>query len=516
MEEIPTIGGVFSVEEFATSNLPTGGWLQSRGLSLDRLRDDDALIARYRAGDESAFAAIYTRYYRLVFAICLSVLSSRDDAADAAQDAFTSVAKQLGESSPENLKAWLGRIARNAAIDLLRMRKQATTLDAIEEPSSDSDSPERVTERRAEMRDLVRGIRDLPEEQRSALLMHELAGESYSEIAKSLKLTPDGVQSLIKRARIDLRSQRVGENTSCTTIREELAADLDRRKLSKEQRAHLHHCAGCREFDRALQKDRRRLRALVPPMGFLIFWRAGNALAATAKGVGIGSSGHTAVGVGATKLAAGAAATVVIGAGGAAIGVKSLESSSQNGKPESRAVSERTGAEASSVLSPVDLIERVLLGSEIVGGSDELSTGGDTPFSQMSVLVEEPGGDVNSVSSGGQTADQNGHGGGDSSSGGSGDSGSSGDSTEEQSSGSEQQGGSDQQSGQEDTRDQNQDATTPLETTPTVTEPEGGDNTQTTTTTTPGGQAESETLPSNTADGDTTTTKSATTTEAPQ
>lgn len=490
------------MEEFATSNLPTGGWLQSRGLSLDRLRDDDTLIARYREGDEGAFAAIYTRYYRLVFAICLSVLSSRDDAADAAQDTFASVAKQLGESSPENLKAWLGRIARNAAIDLLRMRKQATTLDAIEEPSSESDSPERVSERRAEMHDLVRGIRDLPEEQRSALLMHELAGESYTEIARSLKLTTDGVQSLIKRARIDLRSQRVGENTSCTTIREELATDLDRRKLSKEQRAHLRHCAGCREFDRALQKDRRRLRALMPPLGFLVFWRAGNALAATAKGVGIGSSGHTMVGVGATKLAAGAAATVVVGAGGAAIGVKSLESSSPS-KADSQAVSE-TNVSGSAAQNPaVALIEKALLSSEIVAGADDLSDGGDEPFTQMSSSTEESSGDVSSSESG-QPTEQNNSGSGDNSSGGSN---SNGESTDKQS--GDEQSSQDQQSGQEDARDTNQDETAPVDNTPSITDPDNGsgDNTQTTTTTTPSDQTEPTTLPSNTSDGDTTTTK---------
>ena len=83
-----------------------------------RLRSDLALAERSAGGDVYAFALLYERRRTSVLAACLGVLGSRQDAEDAAQDAFAALALSLRKGLPENLPAWLTRVARNAAIDV--------------------------------------------------------------------------------------------------------------------------------------------------------------------------------------------------------------------------------------------------------------------------------------------------------------------------------------------------------------------------------------------------------------
>jgi RNA polymerase sigma factor (sigma-70 family) len=163
-----------------------------RGLA--RLRSDEALGERFRDGDESAFAALYKRHRTSVLAICMGVLGSRQDAEDAAQEAFTSLAVALRDSPPRDLRPWLARVARNSAIDLARRRRS--------HPVFDEPQPEPVTSGDAitdELESVLAGIRQLPEAQRTALLVRELGGHCYQEIADLLELDTGAVRGLIAR-----------------------------------------------------------------------------------------------------------------------------------------------------------------------------------------------------------------------------------------------------------------------------------------------------------------------------
>src|SRR4051812_41363061 len=93
------------------------------GRTLDRLRSDRKLIDRFRSGDEGAFATLYERHRGLVTAIGLGMLGSPEDAQDLGQEVFLRAAAQLREAPPDDLKPWLARVARNAAIDLARSRR---------------------------------------------------------------------------------------------------------------------------------------------------------------------------------------------------------------------------------------------------------------------------------------------------------------------------------------------------------------------------------------------------------
>ncbi|HUA44603.1 MAG TPA: RNA polymerase sigma factor [Solirubrobacteraceae bacterium] len=226
---------------------------------LLRLRSDLALAERFVGGDEYAFAVLYERHRKSVLAVCMGVLGSRHDAEDAAQEAFAALALSLRKGVPENVPAWLMRVARNAAIDVARRRRV------------DARAEERVPDRaaggegvKAELESVMAGVRELPEAQRTALLMRELAGHSYREIAALLEVDEAAVHGLIARARISLRSFRQASEMSCAVARAALAAEPDGRRCDRTVRRHVRMCASCRAYKRALRGDARALRALVP------------------------------------------------------------------------------------------------------------------------------------------------------------------------------------------------------------------------------------------------------------
>jgi len=130
-----------------------------------------------------------------VFAVCLVVLGSREDAEDAVQEAFASLAGALRGTVPREFCAWLARVARNAAIDVMRRRRARTSLD---EAAFEVAAPLRGG--CEEIESVLAGIRELPESQRSALVMRELAGYSYQEIGVVLAVE-EAHEDVDRRAR---------------------------------------------------------------------------------------------------------------------------------------------------------------------------------------------------------------------------------------------------------------------------------------------------------------------------
>ena len=177
---------------------------------------DQELAARARDGDQDAFEQLVRDNEKRIYTLALRMTGSREDALDLAQDAFFQAWKALstfqGESS---FATWLYRLASNACIDFLRREKRRRSLsmtvsldDEENGPVQVADQqlqPQEAVERSERRRALERGLASLPDHHRQVLIMRELSGLSYQEIAQVLDLDLGTVKSRIARARLSLR-----------------------------------------------------------------------------------------------------------------------------------------------------------------------------------------------------------------------------------------------------------------------------------------------------------------------
>ena len=175
----------------------------AHGPNLLRLRSDDALVTRFRAGDADAYAAIVTRYRERLIAYARRVLNGSDEAEDVIQDVFLRAHRALlADDRAMTLKPWLYRIAHNRCMDVLR--RPAPLLDELSEEHASALDVPGDAQAREEFGAIVADIGGLPDQQRSALLIRELEGLSYEDLATSLDTTVGAVKSLLVRARVNL------------------------------------------------------------------------------------------------------------------------------------------------------------------------------------------------------------------------------------------------------------------------------------------------------------------------
>ena len=291
------------------------------GAALLRLRSDEQLVALFRVGHEEAFRVIHDRYRKRLLAYSRQMLPHGHDAEDALQDVFVRAYAGLGSSDRElALRAWLFRIAHNRCIDELRRPTPPApevlqlSVRAIQDPVAEAD-------RRESLRRLIVDVRRLPDQQRSALLMREMGGMPYTELAETLGTSVPAVKSLLVRARIALTQAATARDTACSVIREELAGSHDRGvRPNANAKRHMRDCAGCRSFRRELRAVNRRLAALAPfgPIALL----AKTLGLSSGAGAGSGATATGGAGAGATASGATAGGVTVGGAtaGGATAG----------------------------------------------------------------------------------------------------------------------------------------------------------------------------------------------------
>src|SRR3954471_9617937 len=290
----------------ATAALSRPTWQPVR---LLRLRSDEQLVALFRAGSEEAFGVIHDRYRQRLFAYTRQMLAgSRQDAEDALQDVFLRAYGALrANERPVSLRAWLYRVAHNRCIDQLRrpVPQQADVFDVSRSPLHD---PMDEAERREDLRRLVEDVRRLPEGQRSALLMREMEGLSYEELAAALETTVPAIKSLLVRARIGLVEAREARDVACVEIRRQLVLAYDRGvRASGQARRHMRECDGCREYRTELRGMRRSFAALAPAGA------GGLGLLAQLGIGGGGAAGGGAAAAGGGAAAGGATATATAG-----------------------------------------------------------------------------------------------------------------------------------------------------------------------------------------------------------
>jgi RNA polymerase sigma factor (sigma-70 family) len=290
--------------EASALHVPAGLARLPLGAPLLRLRSDEQLLALFRAGSEDAFGVIHDRYRQRLFAYVRQMLCAgpRQDAEDVLQDVFVRAYGALrADDRPVHVRAWLYRVAHNRCIDHLR-RPVPPAADIFEVSRKPLHDPVEEAQRREDLSQLVRDVGRLPEQQRSALLMREIDGMSYANLADTLDVTVPAVKSLLVRARMGLVEAVEAREADCTEIRRDLAESYDRGvKASGRARRHMRTCDDCREFRVHLRGIRRSFAAL-NPLG------AGPLAMAAAKLLGFGGAGGGAAAGGSAAAGGGAAA----------------------------------------------------------------------------------------------------------------------------------------------------------------------------------------------------------------
>ena len=173
-------------------------------------------IEAARRGDERAFEELVRTYENKVYHLALRMCNNREDAMEIAQEAFLSAWRGLPFFREESSFAtWLYRLTTNAAIDFLRRDKRTVTGPSLDDEETFTQVPDTAPSphRRAEQRELrealAAGLATLTPEHRQVLLLRELPGMRYEEIAQALDLDIGTVKSRIARAREKLRKYLV-------------------------------------------------------------------------------------------------------------------------------------------------------------------------------------------------------------------------------------------------------------------------------------------------------------------
>ena len=172
-----------------------------------RTRADEADVARARAGDTAAFAALVRRHQDRVFGFILRMLDARDEAMELTQDVFVKAWQALPGWRPEaRFSTWLLQIARNAALDQLRRRRliQFAPLDDGLDVADTAPGPEACYASRQRQVLLEHALQQIAAEHREILLLREVEDLSYGELAAVLGIAEGTVKSRLARARAAL------------------------------------------------------------------------------------------------------------------------------------------------------------------------------------------------------------------------------------------------------------------------------------------------------------------------
>src|SRR4051794_21435606 len=298
---------------------------------LLRLQSDERLVALTRRGNQGAFEALVARYQSRLLAFCRHMLGSREDAEDVLQEVFAAAFNAMvADERPINVRPWLYRIARNRALNHLR-RQQAIGVDSMDVHLAENGTTTAdKVHKREEFRQLIGDVQELPETQRTALLLREIDALSYDQIAEAMETTIPSVKSLLVRARVSLAEAAEARKMSCEEVRLELGEVAEGlKRMSPPVRRHLRNCDRCSMFRTQLKATNRALAAVFPVAPLLVLKKlilaplgtpasAGGATAAASTAAagtaGISATGALSAGVGtiASKTAASLAAAALV------------------------------------------------------------------------------------------------------------------------------------------------------------------------------------------------------------
>ena len=176
--------------------------------------DEKKLIERASSGDPSAFNRLMEQHEHRMYAVALRMCANREDAQDCLQEAMLRVYRAIGSfKGQSSFSTWIYRITMNTCLDELRRRKnrQNTSLDGLLDmgwaPVDGGSGPEKQALMR-EVREKMNGaIRELPDDMRAAIVLRDVQGFSYDEIAQMLEINVGTIKSRISRGREKLREK---------------------------------------------------------------------------------------------------------------------------------------------------------------------------------------------------------------------------------------------------------------------------------------------------------------------
>ena len=197
------------------------------------------------------------RYQSRLLAFCRHMLSSKEDAEDVLQEVFAAAFNAiLADEREINVRPWLYRIARNRSLNHLR-RTQAVGVDSMDVHLSENGltTADKV-HTREEFRLLMGDVQELPETQRTALLLREIDALSYDQIAEAMETTVPSVKSLLVRARVSLAEAAEARLLTCEEVRVELGEVAEGlKRTSAPVRRHLRTCERCATVPQAAAPD---------------------------------------------------------------------------------------------------------------------------------------------------------------------------------------------------------------------------------------------------------------------
>lgn len=186
------------------------------------VEQDDDLVERLQAGDARAFRALFDKYHRRAFAVAVGVLKNEDDALDAVQEAFVKVHKNIHKfQGSSSFYTWLYRIVMNVSIDHVRRASRRRTVDFDETIGRDSNDaapavaitpnlidadPGRSALRRELSEAIAAGLQELPDHHRAVIVLREVEGMSYEEMAEVLEVPKGTIMSRLFHARKKLQA----------------------------------------------------------------------------------------------------------------------------------------------------------------------------------------------------------------------------------------------------------------------------------------------------------------------
>lgn len=176
-------------------------------------RRDLMLLERARGGDLDAFNDLVGLYQDQLFALVVRMVPDRDQASDCVQEAFFSAYRNLTSFRGGSVRSWLNRICVNAAMDTQRARKRRPAQpypelddDSWQPPAGDEADPERTAIDAERTRALSNALARITDDQRAAIVLYDVEGFDYAEIAQMTGVSLGTVKSRIHRGRLALRS----------------------------------------------------------------------------------------------------------------------------------------------------------------------------------------------------------------------------------------------------------------------------------------------------------------------
>ena len=242
---------------------------------------------------------LYRKHVGEVYRYAYAVLGNHADAEDVTQTAFVNAFRALERGErPRKPGNWLLAIAHNVIRQRWRQERsrplETELVDDVSGPQPDEESPA--------LADVVRALQRIPQSQREALVMRELEGRSYREIAEILGLTASALETLLFRARRSL-SEELEQLVTCDRAELAVSRQLDDRLSRKERRrldAHLSECQACARFAAGQRRHRKAIRglAVLPLPVSLAFWKGAPAAMAATSLPSIGlATGATSAGL---------------------------------------------------------------------------------------------------------------------------------------------------------------------------------------------------------------------------